>query len=1468
MNWRLRRIRLEAVGPSDARYDDITLAFVADGRAAPNAVLLLRNGGGKSLLLHLLFKALLPRKSDGTKTAAEQREARPVVAADECATVAIEWEHCDEDRLLVTGHSFERGEGTDVRWAFEPRAGSMTLDDLPLRDGRQRRTRAGLMLAMAERGKADSRLRFRQVDGVGAWERELSDVGLDPAILRSQARLNRREGGDDAQLRFRSPEEFVRLVLQMVLDDEALMRLQGQAVTHADQLAQREAKGVEAEFCRDVAVLLRALADAHEQFRAAEEAARVAERRARVVAGVIEAARLQGAGRVEELSRQREPLEQRRGNLETRVRDLRRETNVVNARVAKLRWEAAEEAAARAVETAREADVEYAAWALAGSLISLEEAEGRRRELERQVGAAERGLRDAQASRVEAAERLAAALLHEASLVDGKAGRARGEQTGAETEGRQLADKIGELLRRREEAKERRATRKAELEAFERATRRLREDGLLGRQERPSAAMARVEGELEELAEQRDACARRITTLLQRRDAVTAKLVIDQAATDQAQTELDGLDAQKKVALVRVGEVIGEAVQDTLDVGPTWQPLDEPAGALLAIDAARADSEGCRAAAENQIDSLEADERSLDEDRLLAVELDVQRLCEALDTLGIEAFPALRYLADAYPMAERGALIAAHPEIAAGIVVVGSDPQLAVDELQRADAWLPRRPLVLAGVGDLTGGNGRAPSAVVLPARAAYDQDAAADAAREVAETLAKVREHRDGHRELAAQLGRATVVVEEQAAALRALLPPGSREERRLLEAVERHRDLVERALEIANDRVAGHNAAIGELEEELRAEERDQEQVRAALARTANALERLSVLDDVDVEAGEGEIRRLDELARNLTGEAERLGAARDESLLAAQRHRTKVEELDALAAALRGEAGRLLGDSQPVAAQAGSLAALRAAMAVAEQAVREHIPDASLAGQLKLEETLVTELGRRRGSAEPVVLARAMEIAQSAAGADPELRERGEREAKARYESAHARKGQAETESDERRRLYHEAHDAVSPEGYARAPKILGSLTPPDLAEGAAWLAQLAELRRACDLELVDVQHRLERLDDLVRRENELLAELKDASERLHVAESGEHVGGLPAWTRRAPAIRDEAVAADAGVTSAMRTATAARAVMARELQRVSERIGEADQRIPPGTLAPLRTGEGLAPEAARFEAELRTRAGELDRQIAELEKHREAIVAQLLAIGSDGVRNLERVAKATRLPHEPTLGAWSGKQLARLTYRVVTDEAARRHALARVLDRATTTGRRREGLDLAFDATMALFADGLRVSVLKPHPQPDDQYHPIEKVGPEFSGGEELTIKLVLYCAVSAVRAAERAGRSRGGYRAGPLLIDNPIGTASRESLIDLQLRLARHLEAQFIPFTALEHELNVTGRFSAVVALTNDQDLLSGQRFVRHAGEEIAPRRADDTPEGASVVSAISYVPNLDVEELADEARGR
>ncbi len=318
------------------------------------------------------------------------------------------------------------------------------------------------------------------------------------------------------------------------------------------------------------------------------------------------------------------------------------------------------------------------------------------------------------------------------------------------------------------------------------------------------------------------------------------------------------------------------------------------------------------------------------------------------------------------------------------------------------------------------------------------------------------------------------------------------------------------------------------------------------------------------------------------------------------------------------------------------------------------------------------------------------------------------------------------------------------------------------------------------------------------------------------------------------RRRERIHEQVTEVVKAAEQATRDHATARQQVAERLRGIDDAVAAADERIPRGITAPLRAGEALAGDAERLEGELRTRAGELDRTVGELERHRQALVAQLLAVGAEGVRKLDKVAAATTLPREASLGAWSGKQFARVRHNALADDAARESALGRVLDEAVAGNARRRGLDLAFGATMALLRDGLEVTVLKPHPQPDDQYHPIEVVGPEFSGGEELTIKLVLFCAVSAVRTAERAGRTRGIRRAGPLLIDNPIGTASRESLVDLQLRLARHLDAQFIPFTGLEGELNVTGRFATAVALTNDKDLLGGMRYVKLADGAPAP----------------------------------
>ncbi|MDO8209046.1 hypothetical protein [Conexibacter sp. CPCC 206217] len=1489
MNWRMRRARLEAAGPADARYDDVTLSFVADGRAAPNAVVLLRNGGGKSLLLYLLFKALLPRRTDGTKTAEQQRNARPVVLADECATVAIEWENRDDDSLLVTGHSFERGEGEETRWLFEPLDGVLTLDTLPLRDGARRRTRAGLIKALETAGQQQPALQFRTVAGVRGWEDALLETGIDPAILRYQARLNRSEGGDDDELRFNSPESFARFVLQMVLEDEPLAKLQQQVQTHAEQLSRRAALASEAEFCRDVAALLRDLADAH---RRGEESAAERERAQATqqqLAGVLDAAIAAGAARRATLTEQREPLEQHRRQLDATERDLDGETKLVRARTARLLSDAAEQSVRRAADAARAADAEHGAWQLVETLVALSESEGELAGLSERVEKQERGVADARAERREAALALAGALLHAAARLEDEGEQLREQLTQADGAQDELRREIESLGRRSGELKQRRGTLEAQLDGFERATERLRADELLRDGERPSAASERFEAEREDLIGQRHDLAERIRDLTERRAQTEQRRDEARTAATEHAAGARELERRRDAAVARMKDEMDPSLHDALDVAATWQPLDEPGGAERAIERARAAADGRRATVANEIDARAADERALERDGLLAVESDVERFCDELEAIGMQALPALRHLAETVRADQLTDVIAAHPGIAAGIVLLDGDPHDAVVELTAARVRLPRRPVILAAADDLAASARRsaASPAVILPAAGAYDPEAGQAELEQISAAVEQLRAQREEYGRLSAQLGRLGAVVAGEAEQLRALLPPAGRNDRRVLGAVARELARREEQAEAAATRADEQERIHREASERLAELETRQREVERAEQRCERALERLATLDDVDVGALRAEFERLAERSEQLTAEAEATRRRRDELIRDAKGLEDRLATLLGEAAGLRRRAAELPLDGVAAVAAEGSLSALSERLLVAEQLLESRISDGELRARMAGAEARAARLRSDLERAGAPVVARARELADSPAGIDPHTLRRGQREAKEVYERALRDQGEAATVEGQAAERLFAANEALTPADRTREPRVLKTLQPEDAAHGAILLGELNELRAAREQEIADNRAKLADSDERLTTEQELLGELRSGRERLDVGAIGRpstaaargretsspaprpHIGELPAWVRRRDRIHEQVTEAVRAVETATREHAAARQLVQERLRAIADAVAASDERIPRGITAPLRAGEALAPDAGRLEGELRTRAGELDRTITELERHRQAIVAQLLAVGAEGVRKLDKVAAATTLPREAALGAWSGKQFARVRHRALTDDAARESALGRILDESVAHNAKRRGLDLAFGATMALLQDGLEVTVLKPHPQPDDRYHPIEVVGPEFSGGEELTIKLVLFCAVSAVRTAERAGRTRGIRRAGPLLIDNPIGTASRESLVDLQLRLARHLDAQFIPFTGLEGELNVTGRFATAVALTNDKDLLGGMRYVKLADGATAPPlppRPADTPPGSALVTAVSYTPPLDVAALADAAR--
>lgn len=100
------------------------------------------------------------------------------------------------------------------------------------------------------------------------------------------------------------------------------------------------------------------------------------------------------------------------------------------------------------------------------------------------------------------------------------------------------------------------------------------------------------------------------------------------------------------------------------------------------------------------------------------------------------------------------------------------------------------------------------------------------------------------------------------------------------------------------------------------------------------------------------------------------------------------------------------------------------------------------------------------------------------------------------------------------------------------------------------------------------------------------------------------------------------------------------------------------------------------------------------------------------------------------------------------------------------------------------------------------------------------------GQVLTLAVLVYCALSGVRSAHRPGGAR---PAGTLLLDNPFGAASAETLIGMQHRLAAHTGLQLVCATGLNDanvEAAFTGIGSVIVKLRNDGDLRRNLSFLR------------------------------------------
>ncbi|MFG2599994.1 hypothetical protein [Streptomyces sp. NPDC048462] len=346
--YELSRVRLYSIGPAGARYADTVLDLRGVGepvphpapaqaeffeeepvgpprRPAPAGVLFLENGGGKSVLLKLIFSVMLPGHRN-TLGGASSGVLRKFLLAEDCGHVALEWQHTLTGEYVVVGKVSEwrgRQVSNDPRkfaeawYSFRPGPG-LSLDSLPVAEatsvGRpaegvsgargRRRTMKGFRDALTESGKFYQHLDVHWEEIHDRWNEHLGDLGLDPELFRYQREMNADEGEAAGLFAVKKDSDFTDLLLRAVTDTRDTDGLADLVSGFGNKLGRRAELTAERDFTAGSVDLLGRIVEAAGTRSRTRDIHAGAERRTRTLARRLSARAGLERGRTAELAQQ------------------------------------------------------------------------------------------------------------------------------------------------------------------------------------------------------------------------------------------------------------------------------------------------------------------------------------------------------------------------------------------------------------------------------------------------------------------------------------------------------------------------------------------------------------------------------------------------------------------------------------------------------------------------------------------------------------------------------------------------------------------------------------------------------------------------------------------------------------------------------------------------------------------------------------------------------------------------------------------------------------------------------------------------------------------------------------------------------------------------------------------------------------------------------------------------------------
>ncbi|TVL93400.1 hypothetical protein [Streptomyces sp. SAJ15] len=460
--YELSRVRLYSIGPAGARYADTVLDLRGVGapvpspapaqaeffeeepvgpprRPAPAGVLFLENGGGKSVLLKLIFSVMLPGHRN-TLGGASSGVLRKFLLADDCGHVALEWQHTVTGETVVVGKVSEwrgRQVSNDPRkfaeawYSFRPGPG-LSLDSLPVAESAavrpavegastargRRRTMKGFRDAITEASKAYPHLDVVWIEIHERWNEHLGELGLDPELFRYQREMNADEGEAAGLFAVKNDSDFTDLLLRAVTDTRDTDGLADLVHGFAHKLGRRAELTAERDFTAGSLDLLTRIATAADQREQARGVHAGAERRTRTLARRLSARGAEERGRAVELAEQVAAA----ADAVTEAERSRGRASLIAAEIAyrhaSLALAAAEKGAAAQRRELNDARTLHSAWQAAETVLRHRAAADRSARVAVAIREAERDAAPALAARAEAAADLVRAL--HAAAADGE----------------------------------------------------------------------------------------------------------------------------------------------------------------------------------------------------------------------------------------------------------------------------------------------------------------------------------------------------------------------------------------------------------------------------------------------------------------------------------------------------------------------------------------------------------------------------------------------------------------------------------------------------------------------------------------------------------------------------------------------------------------------------------------------------------------------------------------------------------------------------------------------------------------------------------------------------------------------------------------------------------------------------------------------------------------------------------------